>query len=413
MLIRRRALLAGAAALSAPALIRSVRAQAPGTIRIGVLTDLSGPYRDVGGPTSVACARQAAEEFTAANPGIKVEVVAADHQNKPDVGSAIVREWFDRGEVDLVTDINNSALAIALRSLAEEHDKIELVTSAGSSDLTGKYCSSNLLHWSWDSWCLAHSTGTALVKAGGDKWFFVTPDYAFGHAMQDDTAKFVQQAGGKVVGSIAYPFPSTTDFSSFLLQAQSSGANVVAFTSSGTDLANCIKQANEFGLTQGGDIRLAAMIGYITDVRTLGLQAAQGLVMTETFYWDLNDRTRAFMARIRPKLGADVFPNMSHVGNYSGVLDYLKAAKQLGVAQAKASGKAVLEVMRSRPADDDCFGASTIRADGRVIHPAYLFQVKTPAESRSPGDVYKLIATTPADQAFRPLSDGACPLVRS
>ena len=220
---------------------------------------------------------------------------------------------------------------------------MELVTSAGSSDLTGKYCSPNLLHWSWDSWCLAHSTGTALVRAGGDKWFFVTPDYAFGHAMQDDTAKFVQAAGGNVVGSVAYPFPTTTDFSSFVIQAQSSGANVVAFTSSGADLANCIKQAHEFGLTQDGGVRLAAMIGYITDVRALGLPVAQGLSMTETFYWDLNDRTRAFMDRIWPKLPPNVFPNMSQVGNYSGVLDYLKAVKQLGVAQAKASGRAVIE----------------------------------------------------------------------
>jgi branched-chain amino acid transport system substrate-binding protein len=287
------------------------------------------------------------------------------------------------------------------------------VTSAGTSDLTGKYCSANLLHWSWDSWCLAHSTGTALVRAGGDRWFFLTPDYAFGHAMQDDTAKFVQAAGGAVVGSVAYPFPSTADFSSFLLQAQSSGANVVGFTSSGADLANCIKQANEFGLTQGGAVRLAAMIGYITDVRALGLEAAQGLIMTETFYWDLNERTRAFMDRIRPKLPPNVFPNMSQVGNYSGVLDYLKAVKQIGVAQAKASGRAVIEAMKARAADDDCFGRSTIRIDGRVIHPAYLFQVKTPAESRGPGDVFKLVATTPTDQAFRPLSEGGCALVRS
>ena len=228
--------------------------------------------------------------------------------------------------------------------------------------------------------------------------------------MQDDTAKFVQAAGGKVTGSVAYPFPSTTDFSSFLIQAQSSGANVIAFTSSGVDLANCIKQAQEFGLTQMG-LRLAAMIGYVTDVQAMGLPVAQGLTLTETFYWDFNDRTRAFMNRIRPKLPANVFPNMSHVGNYSGVLHYLKAVKQIGVARAKGSGRAAMEAMRAMPTDDDCFGPGAIRVDGRVIHPAYLFQVKTPSESKSAGDVYKLVATTPADEAFRPLNEGGCPLV--
>ena len=410
MRLGRRTLLGAGIAATMP--LGAARAQADNTVRVGVLTDLSGVYRDVGGPTSVACARQAADEFTAANPDIKVEVVAADHQNKPDIGLGIAREWFDRGGVDIVTDINNSALAIGLRTLAEERDKVELVTSAGTSDLTGKYCSPNLLHWSWDTWCLAHSTGSALVRTGGDKWDFVTPDYAFGHAMEDDTAKFVKSAGGKVLGSATYPFPTTTDFSSYLIQAQSAGANVIGFTNSGADLANCLKQAQEFGLTQGG-VRLAAMIGYVTDVQAMSLPVAQGLIMTETFYWDLNDRTRSFMKRIRPKLPANVFPNMSQVGNYSGVLDYLKTVKQLGVARAKASGRAVIEAMKARPADDDCFGPSTIRADGRVIHPAYLFQVKTPAESHGPGDVYKLLATTPADEAFRPLNEGGCRLVRA
>jgi branched-chain amino acid transport system substrate-binding protein len=409
MRLGRRALLGAGLAATIP--VRGIKAQAD-TIRIGVLTDLSGVYRDIGGPTSVACARQAAEEFTAANPGIKVEVTAGDHQNKPDVGLAIVREWFDRGGVDVVTDINNSALAIGLRSLVEAHDKVELVTSAGSSDLTGKYCTRNLLHWSWDSWCLAHSTGSSLVRSGGDKWFFITPDYAFGHAVEDDTAKFVKQAGGKVLGSVGYPFPNTSDFSSFLIQAQASGANVIAFANSGSDTINCVKQAQEFGLTQGGS-RLAALVGSITDVQGMGLPVAKGLTLTETFYWDFNDRTRSFMNRIRPKLPANVFPNMSQVGNYSAVLNYLNAVKDMGVARAKASGRAVIEVMKARPTDDDCFGQGSIRVDGRVIHPAYLFQVKTPAESRGPGDVYNLLATTPADQAFRPLNEGGCPLVRA
>jgi branched-chain amino acid transport system substrate-binding protein len=411
MILTRRAVLAGAVTLPMPGLIRSARAASDTVIRIGVITDLSGPYRDVQGPTSVACAKQAATEFMAANPGIKVEVVQAGHQNKPDVGSSIVREWFDRGGVDMITDVGNSSLALACRTIVDEKDKVAIVTSAGSSDLTGKSCSPSLMHWSWDSWCVAHSTGAALTKAGGKKWFFVTPDYAFGHAQQADTTKFVEAAGGKVVGAAVYPFPSTTDFSSFLLQAQSSGADVIAFTNAGTDLTNCLKQAQEFGIGRA-NVTLAAMIGYITDVRAMGLPVAQGLTLTETFYWDLNDRTRAFMARIRPNLASDVFPNMSQAGNYSGVLHYLKAVKEVGVERAKASGRAVVQAMKAMPTDDDCFGAGQVRADGRKVHPAYMFTVKKPAESREPGDVYKLTAITPADEAFRPLDQGGCTIVR-
>ena len=414
-MLTRRALLAGtaaAAALPVPGLIRSSRAQDNNVIRIGVITDLSGPYRDVQGPTSVACAKQAASEFTAANPEIKVEVLQADHQNKPDVGSQIVRQWFDRGGVDVITDVGNSSLALACRTIVGEKDKVAIITSAGSSDLTGKSCGPNLVHWGWDSWCVAHSTGAALTKAGGKKWFFITPDYAFGHAQQADTARFVEGAGGKVVGAAIYPFPTTTDFSSYLLQAQTSGADVVAFTNSGADLTNCLKQAQEFGIG-GGNVTLAAMIGYITDVVAMGLPVAQGLTLTETFYWDLNDRTRSFMQRIRPSLPNNVFPNMSQAGNYSGVLHYLKAVKELGVEHAKASGRAVMDTMKAMPTDDDCFGPGHIRVDGRKTHAAYLFTVKKPNESRVPGDIYKLVATTPESEAFRPLSEGGCPLVRS
>ena len=248
------------------------------------------------------------------------------------------------------------------------------------------------------------------MKSGGDKWFFVTADYAFGHASQKDATNFIEKAGGSVVGSVAYPYGTTTDFSSFLLQAQASGANVIGFANSGNDLINCLKQAQEFGIPQSG-IKLAAMVGYITDVLGMGLPVAQGLSLTETFYWDLNDRTRAFMKRVAPKLDDGVFPNMSQAGDYAGVLHYLKAVKALGIDKAKASGKAVIDQMKAMPTDDDCFGKGSIRPDGRKIHPAFLFEVKTPDESKSRGDVYKLVGTVPAEDAFRPLSEGHCSLI--
>jgi branched-chain amino acid transport system substrate-binding protein len=389
------------------------RAQADRTIRIGVITDMSGVYRDLSGPTSVACTRQAVEEFTGANPDIKVEVLVADHQNKADVGLSIIRQWFDQGGVDIISNVGNTSIALGARSVIEEKDKISLVTVAGSSDLTGKSCSPNMIHWSWDSWCLAHSTSTSLVKNGGDKWFFVTADYAFGHAAQADGTKFVEAAGGRVVGSVRYPFGTTNDFSSFLVRAQSSGANVIAFANAGAELIACLKQAQEFGIGQDGKQRLASMIAFITDIQGMGLPVAKGLALTETFYWDLNDRTRAFANRVKPKLAAGAFPNMSQAGDYSGVLHYLKAVKALGVERAKASGRAVVQQMKAMPTDDDCFGAGSIRVDGRKIHPAYLFTVKSPQESQGPGDVYKLVSSLPAEQAFRPLAEGGCPLVRA
>ena len=389
----------------------AARAQAANTIRIGHITDMAGVYRDVEGPTSVACTQLAIDEFVAQNPDIKVELLVADHQNKADIGLAVIRRWFDEGDVDVITNVGNSSVALGAKTLVEDKNKVSLITSAGSSDLTGKSCSKNMIHWSWDSWCLAHSTATSLVKTGGDKWFFVTADYAFGHAAQADATKFVELAGGKVLGAVRYPYGATSDFSSFLLSAQSSGANVIAFANSGADLINCLKQAQEFGLTASG-ARLAAMVGYITDVLGMGLPVAKGMTLTETFYWDLNDRTRAFMNRIRPKLKSNVFPNMSQVGDYSATLHYLKAVKELGVVRAKASGRDVVELMKKMPTDDDCFGKGSIREDGRKIHPAYLFEVKKPEESRGPGDIYKLVSTLPAENAFRPLAEGNCPLVR-
>ncbi|APO54290.1 ABC transporter substrate-binding protein [Bradyrhizobium diazoefficiens] len=400
---------AGLATALAP---RLARAQSDNTIRIGVITDMSGIYRDVSGPTTVACAQQAAAEFMAANPSIKVEILVADHQNKADVGLAIIRKWFDQDGVDVIENVGNSSIALGAKYLIEDKNKVALITTAGSSDLTGKSCSANLVHWSWDSWCLAHSTATSLVRTGGSKWFFLTADYAFGHAAEADAAKFVKAAGGTVLGSVRYPFGSTSDFSSFLLQAQSSGANVIAFANSGNELINCLKQAQEFGLDQGG-ARMAALVGYVTDVIGMGLSTAKGLSLTETFYWDLNERTRAFMNRVKPRLAANVYPNMSQAGDYACVLHYLKAVKELGAEQAKRNGREVVELMKKMPTDDDCFGQGMIRADGRKIHPAYLFEVKKPAESTSTGDVYKLVSTLSATEAFRPLDEGSCALARS
>ena len=406
MAIRRRSILAaGAAALVTG---RAARA-ASDTIRIGVLTDLSGTYRDVTGPTSVACVRQAAAEFTRDNPDIKVEVIAADHQNKPDVGLSIARAWFDQSDVDVVTDIGNSAVAIGLIAVTQDKDKIQLNTSAGSSDLTGKFCSPNLVHWTYDTWNLSHTIAALTVESGGSKWFFVTADYNFGKSIQGNTVGMLADAGGTLVGSVAYPFPTTTDFSSYLLAASHSGADVIAFANAGDDLLNCIKQAQEFGITARGT-RLVAMVGSVTAAIAGGLQTTQGVYIAENFYWDQNDRTRAFMARVTPRLPAGVCPNAVHAGNYSATLHYLRTVKAMGVGAAKASGRAAVAAMKTLPCDDDCFGRSEIRADGRVLHPSYLFQVKTPAESRSPFDVYKPAGTIPMDQAFRPLKDGGCKL---
>jgi branched-chain amino acid transport system substrate-binding protein len=407
MTLTRRAALGAATLLAAPA----VQAQPLEPIRIGVLTDLGGPYRDVTGPTSVACAKLAVDEFTAANPGIPVELLSADHQNRPDTGLSIVREWFDRRGVDAIGDIGNSAIALGLGGLLGEKDKVQLNASAGTSEITGRSCNANTVHWTYDTWACSHTVAEALTKAGGDTWYFITADYAFGRAIQNDTTSFVTANGGRLLGASAYPFPGTTDFSAFLLQAQASRAKVLGLAMAGDDLNNCVKQAQEFGLVRQG-VKLAAIIGSITSVVSEGLRTMQGLNICEGFYWDLNDRTRAFRARMAPRLPATVVPNGVHAGNYSSVTHYLKAVKALGHAAAKASGRAVIAQMKRMPTDDDAFGAGTIRVDGRKIHPMHLFEVKKPEESRGFGDVYKLVGTTPAEQAFRPLADGGCALVR-
>ena len=387
------------------------RAQAKTTLKIGVLNDMSGNYRDVSGPTSVACAKQALEDFGLAGKDWAVEVIAGDHQNKPDIGVSIVREWIDRGGVDVILDVPTSSVALAIAGVVKEKNKVYINTGAGTPDLTGSQCNANTVHWSYDTYMLGRSTGGATVKAGGDSWFFITADYVFGQQLQRDATTFITQAGGKVLGSIKYPFPDTTDFSSFLVQAQASGAKVIGFANAGDDAVNSVKQAHEFGLTQGG-VRLAALLATINVVHALTLETAQGLLLTESFYWDLNDRTRAFSKRVAPKIGG-ARPNLEQAGCYAGALHYLKAVADMGAQAAKADGAAVVARMKKLPVDDDAFGKSTIREDGRNLIPAYLFQVKKPAESKGPWDYYNLVATTSGEDAAPPLAGEHCPLIHS
>jgi branched-chain amino acid transport system substrate-binding protein len=406
MIVNRRTVL-GAAAAAASAPVVRARAQARPVIKVGVMNDQSGPYRDVNGPTGVICAKQAVQEFAAQ--GFDVEVVDADHQNKPDVAVSLAREWFDNRGVDVIIDVAATSCALALASIVKEKDKIMIATSTASSDVTGKACTPNSMHWVFDTYMEARSTGGAMVKAGGDSWFFITPNYAFGEATQRDTSKFVTSGGGKVLGAQIYPFPETTDFSSYLIKAQASGAKILGICGAGSDLINIIKQAHEFGLPK--TMNIAAMVAYTTDIRSIGIEMAAGTRLSETYYWDLNERTRSFQKRIQPKV--TLWPNMAQAGDYSCTLHYLKTVQDMGAAQAKRSGAATVARMKAMPTDDDCFGVGKIREDGRKITPAYLFEVKQPSESKHPWDLYKLIGTTPAEEAFRPLSDNACPLVKS
>jgi branched-chain amino acid transport system substrate-binding protein len=378
-----------------------------GTIKVGVLNDMSGTYADLSGQGSVVAARMAVEDFGAAAKGMKVEIVGADHQNKPDVGSGIVRSWIDRENVDVIVDVPTSSVALAVSEIVRDKNKVFLVSGAGASDLTGDKCSANTIHWTYDTWALANGTGTAIVKTGGDTWFFLTANYAFGLALERDTSAVVIKNGGKVLGQVRHPFPGT-DFSSFLLQAQASKAKIIGLANAGSDTINSIKQASEFGITQGGQ-NLAALLAFITDVHALGLQIAQGLLMTEAWYWDQNDANRAFTKRFAPQYKG-IHPTMVHAGVYSAVTHYLKAVEAL---KNDADGKAVVAKMKEMPTDDPLFGKGTVRADGRKIHPMYLFEVKKPSESKAPWDYYKLRATIPADEAFRPLAAGGCPLVKS
>lgn len=407
--ITRRIALGGA--LGASALPLAARAQTrDSTIRIGVLADFSGPYRDTSGPTSVAAVRQAIEDLGVAQRGINVEVIQGDHLNRPDAALALARRWIDTQGVDMICEVNNSAIALAVANLVRERDKVQLASGAASSALTGPQCSTHTLQWTYDTWMFANVVGGATVRSGGDSWYFITADYAFGHQLERDTTQFVTRAGGRVMGSARYPFTGTTDFSSFLLQAQASRAKVVGLAMAAGDMQNCVKQAHEFGLTRRGQ-KLAGMIMFVQDIRSIGLESAQGMVMCEVFYHDLNDRTRGLARRILRRT-PDNMPNQEHAGTYSCAIHYLKAVAEVGVARAKASGIEVINVMKRMPTDDDAFGPGRVREDGRKIHPAYLFEVKAPAESRGLWDFYKLLATVPAEEAFRPLADGGCPLVR-
>ena len=378
-----------------------------GTIKIGVMNDMSGTYSDLSGQGSVVAARMAVEDFGAAAKGMKVEIVSADHQNKPDVGSNVVRTWIDVDKVDVIVDVPTSSVALAVNEIVRDKNKVFLVSGAAASDLTGAKCTPNTIHWTYDTWALANGTGKAIVKTGGDTWFFLTADYAFGHALERDTSAVVEKNGGKVVGRVRHPFPGT-DFSSFLLQAQSSKAKIIGLANAGSDTINSIKQASEFGITRSGQ-SLAALLAFITDVNALGLPTAQGLIMTEAWYWDLNDANREFAKKFAPQFKG-VHPTMVHAGVYSAVTHYLKAVEAL---KSDADGKAVVAKMKEMPTDDKLFGKGTVRADGRKIHPMYLFEVKTPAESKGPWDYYKVRATIPAEEAFRPLAEGGCPLVKS
>ncbi|MGO4739701.1 ABC transporter substrate-binding protein [Bosea sp. 2KB_26] len=387
------------ALLVSPALAQQI------SVKAGVLNDRSGLYADLSGEGSVVAARMAVEDFKAAEKGIKVEIISADHQNKPDVGSTIARQWYDQDGVDIILDVPTSSVALAVNQITKEKNKIHINSGAATSDLTGKACSPNTIHWTYDTYALAQGTGGAMVKAGGDSWFFLTADYAFGHALERDTAAIVTKNGGKVLGAVRTPFPGT-DFSSFLLQAQASKAKVIGLANAGGDTINSIKQAGEFGIVAGGQ-KLAGLLVFLTDVHALGLQTAQGLVLTEAFYWDTNDQTRAWSERFAKAHGGKK-PTMVQAGVYSGMLHYLKAVE---AAKSKDTA-AVMAKMKELPTDDPLFGKGSVRIDGRKMHDMYLFEVKKPSESKAPWDYYKQIAVLPAEQAFKPLSESECPLVK-
>ena len=376
-----------------------------GVIKIGVLNDQSSLYADLAGQGSVVAARMAVEDFGAAKKGMKVEIISADHQNKADLGSQVARQWYDVDKVDLIADVPNSGVALAVNQITRDKGKAFIVSGAATADLTGKACSPNTIHWTYDTWMLANGTGNAIVKTGGNSWFFLTADYAFGHALERDTEQVVLKSGGKVLGKVRHPL-NTQDFSSFLLQAQSSKAKIIGLANAGGDTTNSIKQAAEFGIVKAGQ-NLAGLLVFLTDVHGLGLNNAQGLIFTETFYWDLNESTRAFGKRFA-QANRGIHPTMIHAGVYAGVLHYLKAVEAL----KSDDGTKVIAKMKDTPTDDPLFGKGRIRADGRKLHDAYLVEVKKPAESKYPWDYYKIRATIPANEAFRPEKDGGCSLVK-
>jgi branched-chain amino acid transport system substrate-binding protein len=376
-----------------------------GTIKIGVLNDQSGLYADIAGTASVWMARKAVEDFGAAAKGMKVEIIGGDHQNKPDIGLSIARQWFDVDKVDAIADVPTSSVALAINELTRDKNKVFLAVGPATSDLTGKACSPNTVHWIYDTWALANGTGNAIVKRGGDSWFFLTADYAFGYALERDTEAVVVKSGGKVLGKVRHPFPGT-DFSSFLLQAKASKAKIIGLANAGGDTINSIKQASEFGIVEGGQ-KLAGLLIFINDIHALGLKTAQGLIFTDPWYWDQNDTNRAFAREYFAALGR--MPGYTVVGVYSAVIHYLRAVEALG---SHADGKAVIAKMKELPTEDKLMGEGYVRVDGRKIHPMYLFEVKTPEESKAPWDYYKQLATIPAEEAWRPLDQSECPLAK-
>src|SRR6478672_11501318 len=378
------------------------------TVKIGVLNDMSSLYADIGGPNSVVAIKMAVEDSGLLKKGWKIDVISGDHQNKPDVGVNIARQWIDNDKVDAIADTPNSGVALAVNNLVKEKNKVLLNSGAATADLTGKACTPNTISYTYDTYMLAHGTGKALTKAGGDTWFFLTADYAFGHALERDTSAVVTANGGKVLGGVKVPI-NTADFSSFLLQAQASKAKVIALANSGGDTTNSIKQAAEFGIVSGGQ-KLAALLLFINDVHSLGLKTAQGLTFTESFYWDLNDQTRAWSKRFSAAASKNAMPSMTQAGNYAMILHYLKALEALG--GNPHDGAKVVAKMKELPTDDPLFGKGPLRIDGRRIIPAYLFEVKKPEESKYPWDYYKLIATIAPEDAAKPLEASDCPLVK-
>ena len=385
-------------------LVPSAHAQISGdTVKLGVLADMSGLYSDLSGIGSVVATQMAAEDFGGMVLGKKIEVVSADHQNKPDIGSNIAREWIDQQGVDAIVDVPVSSIAFAVQQIAKERNRVLLISSSGSSDLTGKSCSPTSVHWTYDTYALAETAGKAMIQQGGDSWFFITADYAFGHALERDTAAIVKANGGTVVGAVRHP-QDTADLSSFLFQAQTSKAKVIGLANAGGDTINSIKQANEFGIIRGGQ-KMIGLLTYISDVHGMGLQYAKGLILASAFYWDLTDETRAWTRRFMER--SKKIPTMANAGAYGATLHYLKAIKEAGTDEAQA----VVRKMKEIPVNDFFTKGGSVREDGRVIRSMYLFQVKSPEESKYPYDYYKLLNTVPGEQAFRPLAEGGCPMI--
>ena len=398
---KRQARLALAATLVALASPAAAQGFSDGVVKIGILNDQSGTYAEFGGRSSIEAARMAVEDFGGSMNGTPIEIVSADHQNKPDIASGIARQWYDRDNVDAIMELTTSSVALAVQGLSKEKRKITITTGAATADLTGKACTPYGYHWAYDTHALAVGTGGALVQQGGDTWFMLTADYAFGYSLEAEITRYVTSKGGKVLGSVRHPL-SAQDYSSFLIQAQGSGAKVIGLANAGLDTSNSIKQAAEFGIVEGGQ-RLAALLFTLAEVKGLGLKVAQGLTLTEGWYWDLNDETRAFGNRFMKRTGK--MPNMIHVGTYSAVLQYLKAVKAAGTDETEAVNK----LLHTMPVDDVFAKGGKVLPNGRMVHDMYLFEVKKPAESKSDWDLYKKLATVPGAEAFATAEASGCP----